>query len=231
MENHSALVEEYSCEGLLRFTPLVMLIRVGIAIPLLVVMTPYPIVQSIGFMVCNVAASAWFIKYRPGKSKLKNVFVCIREALILAVNGLFVKLTFAEDSADLYGQIIVYTMMSIYAFEMAAGLIESAKSIIEWLREKYTGTSQDKVIAIEPEGKPSPESLELSGVRPSYTMRTQDSKAVTPHHHQSSASVIPALQRVSPDAGNSSEFSLDIPSPCSVKSTRRLIMVTPDSKR
>eukprot|EP01022_Parablepharisma_sp_SALTPOND_P015871 TRINITY_DN2275_c2_g1_i1.p8 TRINITY_DN2275_c2_g1~~TRINITY_DN2275_c2_g1_i1.p8 ORF type:complete len:231 (+),score=13.94 TRINITY_DN2275_c2_g1_i1:3696-4388(+) len=182
MENYSSLLEEYQCEGLLRFTPFVMLLRVACAIPLLVVMSPYPVVQSIGFTVYNALVSMWFLVLRPGKGKLKNIFVCIREFLILTINGLYTMLSFEAGEIELYSKVIVAAMMAIYALEMASGLIGTIMAIAEWIGSLCNNS--EKVSPEQENQDVKEKEIDAQSDRLSIvSARTQDSKMHSPGLH------------------------------------------------
>ncbi len=163
MENYSSMVEEYKPEGLTRFTPFVTLIRVALAIPLLVVMSPYPSGQSIGFLLYNIAVATWFVWFRPGKSLLKNIFVCIREGFILVINGLYIFLTFDSGKGDFYGTLIVGCMMAVYVLEMAAGMIETICFVVIWIKEwLFNSGKPPSTIKISPDPESSKDAMNNS---------------------------------------------------------------------
>ncbi len=135
MENYSALLEEYGPRGISRFTPVVMTLRVAFAIPLLVIMSDHPTVQSTGFLLLNLLVFSWFVVLRPGDGAMRNVMITLREGLIIIINCLYAVLAFDSGDTDFYGIVIVASMVGVYLLEMLSGLIDTILTVASWIRD------------------------------------------------------------------------------------------------
>ncbi len=188
VETYSALLEEYGAGAVNRFTPIVMNIRVALAIPLLVIMSAQPVVQAAGFGLLNLLVFAWVIVLKPGNGMLKRIFLCIREALILGINGVYMYMAIKNDDLDLNASIVVILMIAVYVFEMLSGLIDTVIMIIGHVRgffceKKESELSSAPSIKVHPAEAGTDRESELQSDRPSLiSVRTAESRKISPEN-------------------------------------------------
>eukprot|EP01022_Parablepharisma_sp_SALTPOND_P012688 TRINITY_DN1638_c0_g1_i1.p7 TRINITY_DN1638_c0_g1~~TRINITY_DN1638_c0_g1_i1.p7 ORF type:complete len:223 (-),score=19.41 TRINITY_DN1638_c0_g1_i1:109-777(-) len=143
-EKYSGLLTEYSHKGLARFTPLANIVRNALIIPLSILLEAFPMMLALSFLLINGLVFAWFATLTPGKTKPKNVFVCLREISILAINVLYILLTQQETMNELIGALIVSSMWTAYACEFLGSLIDSIIATLKWLYERKIAAESKK---------------------------------------------------------------------------------------
>ena len=77
---------------------------------------------------------AWNTLIRPAKGFLNNLFNIIKELLVVLISALFLAMVLQSEGQNLYGYLIVGTMITVYIVEVLQTLVEASLSGIEWLR-------------------------------------------------------------------------------------------------
>eukprot|EP01022_Parablepharisma_sp_SALTPOND_P013175 TRINITY_DN173_c3_g1_i8.p1 TRINITY_DN173_c3_g1~~TRINITY_DN173_c3_g1_i8.p1 ORF type:complete len:631 (-),score=3.02 TRINITY_DN173_c3_g1_i8:101-1993(-) len=121
-----------------------MLLRAGIMIPILAIFTDYPATVTFALLTCNILTFLWFVILRPGKTKTKNSFICLREAIILCINGLYTALAYEKFESEFCGKLIIGAMIGVYLIEIIAGMIDTVSSLVEWIKQFKCENNREK---------------------------------------------------------------------------------------
>jgi len=135
LEIYASLYAEYKYQGILRFTTLIMYLRVTLVLIFLVGGSENALAQSVGFFSCNLLVLLWHCICRPAETIFKNVMNIFKEFLILAISKLYIGMVTNIVDKDQLGLSIVLLMIIISSLEIVTMLVEFIQMLIEWRQE------------------------------------------------------------------------------------------------